>query len=93
MATDRLGNKLEHGRMVMVTLPHGDQLLMRVEAVHEGGIIGGANGMQTPGQVMLLAMLPVTFDPKQPRLEDLVVVAVPSNQEAAAAGRAQATTQ
>ena len=93
MATDRLGNKLEPGRMVMVTLPHGDQLLMRVEAVHEGGIIGGANGMQTPGQVMLLAMLPVTFDPAHAQIDNLVVVAVPSNQEAAQAGGARATTQ
>lgn len=91
MATDKLGNRLEPGQMAMLTLPHGDQLLVRVEAVHDGGLIGGANGMHTPGQVMLLAMIPLSFDPKSAQLLDLVVVRVPTNQELGMS--AQASTQ
>lgn len=90
MVIDKLGNQLKPGQMVMFTLPKGDQVLCRIEALHDGGIIGGASGMQTPGQVMLLAVIPLTFDPGQPQLSDVVVVQVPSNQEAArVAGKTQ----
>lgn len=83
MLIDKLGNKLIAGKMVMLTLPHGDQILCRVEDVNNGGLIGGLEGMRVPGTLMLLAMIPINFDPQHPQMMDIVVVETPSNQDRA----------